>query len=398
MALIFFEGFNRTFDNTDPAAGYAGKWEWATVESLTPTFGYTSTVRNGSGSLYLPTNQGAGNSLQCYADLTISAQSNKTLYLGFAVYTMYTGYDSATTGPQYAATLLRFYNALGAEQFKLDLDRTPSASGTIGFAFKNSAGVIQGSPLILSGATDNASYSQARQYGYVSNSNWAYVELKITLNSSTSGSVEARVDGLALQTSSNSATVALPTISNIHKIRFCANETGDTHIDDLYLLDNSGGSLDTWLGPTTKVFSPTLSTTNSDVTTTTEQEWDTVGSLSLDSYNPDGDYITTKLTDRLQLYVLASADGLFSIPAVETVAAVQVRSIARETSLPAAYKQVFKTNTAGTVTNLSSELQTEAYYQSAATILTTNPVTSAAWTLTDLETAHFGIKSVTRTV
>jgi hypothetical protein len=191
--------------------------------------------------------------------------------------------------------------------------------------------------------------------------------------------------------------VTLPTISNIYKIRFCANETGDTHVDDLYLLDSSGSSLNTWLGPTTKVFSPALYTTNTDVTTTTDQEWDTVGSLSLDSHTPDGDYITTKLPDKLQFYVLNSSDGLFSIPAVETVAAVQMRSIARETSLPAAYKQVFKTNTAGTVTNVSSELQTEAYYQSAATILTTNPVTSAAWTVADLTTAHFGVKSVTRT-
>lgn len=398
MALIFFEGFNRTFATTDPAAGSAGKWEWVAVGGATPAFGYTSTVRNGTGALYLQTNSGAGNSLQCYADLTIDAHANKTLYLGFAVYTLYTGYASTPTVSPYAATLLRFYNSSGAEQFRLDLDRTPTGSGTIGLAFKNGSGVIQGSPLILNGATDNGSYPQSRQYGYVNNyTSWAYVELKITLNSSTSSSVEARVDGLALQTSASATTVTLPSISNVNKIRFCGNETGDTHIDDLYLLDGSGASLNTWLGPTTKVFSPTLVTTNTDVTTATTQEWDTVGSLSLDSHNPDGDYLTTKLVNKTQFYVLSSSDGLFSIPEAETVAAVQIRSIARETSLPAAYKQVFKTGTAGTVTDVSSELTTEAYYQSAVTMRTTNPVTNAAWTLADLGTAHFGVKSVTRT-
>ena len=396
MALIFFEGFNRTFTGSDPAQGYAGKWEWATVASVTPTFGYTSPVRNGSGALYLPTNSAAGNTAQCYADLTVTVQTNKTLFLGFAIYNLYTGYDSAATGSPYTATLLRFYDSTGAEKFRLDLD-PGSNSTTMNLVFRSSTNTTHGTFLLSNATAAGADYPPT---GRVYNqSAWTYLEVKITTSSTAAGSAEVHVDGLALQTSGSSATVSLPSsISNLNKVRFCANETGDVHVDDLYLLDSTGASLNTWLGPTTKVFSPELATTNADVATATDQEWDTVGSLSLDSYNPDSDYLTTKIVNKSQLYVLNSSNSLFSIPEAEIVAAVQVRSIARETSLPAAYKQVFKTNTGSAVTNVSDELQTAAYYQSATTILTANPATSAAWTLADLETAHFGVKSVTRTV
>jgi hypothetical protein len=395
MGLIFFEGFNRTFAAVDPAENSGGKWTWTTVNSLTPVFGYGGNVRNGSGGLYMQSNFGAGNNEQPYTELTVESQANKTLYLGFAVYTLYTGDTVADALSPYHATLLRFYSETN-EQFRLDLDCSPGDTDKIGFTFKNASGTILSSPLILTNAVPVS--NNARSYGYLTNySTWAYVELKITINSSGAGSAEVRVDGLALQNSTGGVTVQLPTIANINKIRFCGNETSETIIDDFYLLDNSGVSLNTWLGPTVKIFSPTLVTTNADVTTTTTQEWDTVGSLTLDSHNPDGDYLTTKTVNKTQFYVLSSSDDLFSIPETETVAAVQVRSIARETSLPAAYKQVFKPTTPGSVVDLSAELDTAAYYQSATTILTANPATSSAWTTTALSTAHFGVKSVTRT-
>jgi hypothetical protein len=206
-----------------------------------------------------------------------------------------------------------------------------------------------------------------------------------------------RANGIALQTSSSQTFISVPSSSptnDIGKIRFYANETADQYIDDLYLLDNASG-LNTWLGPTVRVYSPNLYTTNDDVSTATDQEWTAVGTLSLGSHNPDSDYLTTKLPNKSQLYVLDSADGLFSMPEENTVAAVQIRSTARETSLPAAYKQVFKPNTAGSTTDVVT-VNTNAYYESKATLLINNPATTTSWTIADLETAHFGIKSVAR--
>jgi hypothetical protein len=201
------------------------------------------------------------------------------------------------------------------------------------------------------------------------------------------------------QTTAAATTVTLPALSDIAKIRFCGNETQEVKIDDLYLLNSSGTSLNTWLGPTTRVFSPALVSTNSTVTDAPTQEWSSVGSLSLSSHDPDSDYLTTKAVNKTQLYVLDSSDGVFSIGEYDTVAAVQLRSTARETSLPAAYSQIFNPATEGSVSALTgaTEIQTQSYYQTKTTILATNPSTSSAWALADLNAAHFGIKSVTRT-
>jgi hypothetical protein len=120
-----------------------------------------------------------------------------------------------------------------------------------------------------------------------------------------------------------------------------------------------------------------------------------VGTLSLGSHNPDSDYLTTKLPNKSQLYVLDSDDSLFSMPEENTVAAVQIRSTARETSLPSAYQQVFKPNTAGDTTAVVT-VNTNAYYESTNTVLVNDPSTTTGWTINDLKTAHFGIKSVVR--
>ena len=405
MALLFFEGFNRSFDGQDPTPIYAGNWALTPVTSgsstYTPQFGHTPTKRTGSGSLYLPSNNGAGNTTQCYAEWSIGSQANKTLYFGFAGYNFYTGYDSAPTASPYAATLLRFYSSGGSERFRIDLEINTTIANALNVTVKNSSGTTLGS-FIYNDIYDNPSYTPARSFGRdkvystTYTAVWGYFEVKITTGA-TVNNIEVRANGIALQTASSQTFISVPSSSptnDIGKIRFYANETSDQYIDDLYLLDDTAG-LNTWLGPSVSIYSPALYTTNDDVSTATAQEWTAVGSLSLDSHNPDSDYLTTKLTNKSQLYVLNSSDGLFSMPEENTVAAVQIRSTARETSLPAAYKQVFKPNTAGSTTDVVT-VNTNAYYESKATVLLTDPATATGWTVAGLKTAHFGIKSVAR--
>lgn len=405
MALLFFEGFNRSFTGQDPTPTYAGNWALTPVtagsSTYTPEFGHTSTKRNGSGSLYLPGNIGAGNSSQCYAEWSIGTQANKVLYFGFAGYNFHTGYAHAGVSSPYPATLLRFYSSGGSERFRLDLEINTTIANALNVNVKNSSGTTLGS-FIYNDIYNNPSYSPSRSFGRdkVYNTTyqdvWGYFEVKITTGA-TVNNIEVRANGMALQTAASQTFISVPAstpTNDIGKIRFYANETGDQYIDDLYLLDDTAG-LNTWLGPTVSVYSPALYTTNNYVSTETAQEWTAVGSLSLDSHNPDSDYLTTKLTNKSQLYVLNSSDALFSMPEENTVAAVQIRSTARETSLPAAYQQVFKPNTAGATTAVVT-VNTNAYYESKSTLLLNNPATTTGWTIDGLKTAHFGIKSVVR--
>jgi hypothetical protein len=407
MALIFFEGFNRTFASTDPG----NQWIFTAATSdatVVPEFGHASVVRSGSGSLALSNDSGPGASAntQCSAELVnFGTQANKTFYLGFAASNVAT--SNITTTDNNASKFLRFYNAAGTEVFRIDVDKSTSTTTgpTLGFTVKNSSGTALGT-FVVSNATISGnirSLSFGGNYdGFFGNDVWdrglvwPYIELKITINSTAAGAIELRVGGLARQTSTSSSTIALPTISDIAKIKFCANDNYSMVIDDLYLLDTAAG-LNTWLGPTVKIFSPTLGSTNTDVTTAAQQQWDDVGGFTPASYNPETDYIRTREVNKSQFYVLNSYDSLFSIQATEQVAAVMVRSIARETSLPAAYKQVYKANTAASAVDITATaVNTEAFYQSTATLLATNPATNQAWTLDNLTTAHFGIKSITR--
>jgi hypothetical protein len=406
MALLFFEGFNRSFDGQDPTPISAGNWALTPVtagsSTYTPQFGHTSTKRNGSGSLYLPTNNGGSNSTQCYAEWSVGAHADKVLYLGFAGYNFYTGYNDAPTVSPFPATLLRVYSSNSVERFRIDLEINTTIANALNVTIKNASGTTLGS-FIYNDIYENPSYPPSRSFGRdkvystTYETKWGYFEVKITTGA-TVNNVEVRANGIALQTSGGQTVISIPVVTptnNVGKIRFYANETADQYIDDLYLLDDSGSSLNSWLGPTVAIYSPDLVSTNDDVSTATTQEWTAVGTLSLGSHNPDSDYLTTKLPNKSQLYVLDSADSLFSMPEENTVAAVQIRSTARETSLPSAYQQVFKPNTAGATTAVVT-VTTNAYYESTNTVLVNDPSTTTGWTLTGLETAHFGIKSVVR--
>lgn len=414
MSLIFYEGFNRSFPGATDPAGY---WTVNTSAAYngvtaTPIFGpagaagtITSATgaaigsRTGSGVLHFPRNFNAGTvgGRQAYVSALFTAQPQTTpTFIGFAIDKIWTGYASAATASPYATDFMRFYDSVRGEAMVMRIQR--STGSVIHIYFSNTFYGTYLGPFVLNNAADfNATLTGATYYG--TPGDWTYLELNIVWGTTTQVSV--RVNGLPLQTTSGATTLTITSMNisgSLAGITMHGCETSGFSIDDFYFLNNAGNSpFNTWLGPKTKIFTPTIAATNTDVTTPALQEWSSVGTLTLDSDSGDSDYLTARAIDKSQLYVLNSSDGLFSIPASESVAFVQVRSSARDLN-PAAHKHVFRANSAATSnTVLSNELATTAAYKSFSTLITTNPATSTAWSLNDLKTAHFGVQSVQRT-
>jgi hypothetical protein len=334
MALRFVEGFE-----VIPAANLG--YKWATVDLTTPVTYFEGRFPNSSAL------QMIGNEI-----VSFPFSDADTWTVGFAFF--WSGLTSATT-------IFQFMEQTD-DQIELRFD--PS---TTFFS------VYRGSTLLATGAhavPDNV---------------WRYVEFKVFADPSV-GSYILKIDSAVDLTNSVVRTTNSTNYpSTINKIRFQGVSTGLYMIDDIYLVDGSGTTNNTFLG--------NMKVERMYVDHQGEySEWDSVGDPDL---NLNWQFVTDYDRSRVQTAIVNAKDsyGFSKLQYVKSnIAGVSVHVVARnQDATNRSIQPLIRTNDTD-YTQSAQQMTQSATLQLLQFFVEKNPDTNVAWTESDLKKTEFGIK------
>lgn len=212
---------------------------------------------------------------------------------------------------------------------------------------------------------------------------WAYIEVKVKVNSST-GTVDIKVNGTSVLSLTGQNTGS----TNPDRIAFLGNLNSTDHgyFDDIYVCDNTGSNNTTFLGPqkVTAIFPTGDHGTN---------QWSATGAGSTHAdrvkENPH-DSSTTYLSDASSGDT-EEFDYANTGSEITSVKGVQVNTVF-ETDSGAAFSVKNHVNSGGTSSDDAGTAGTNGTYTTAARLVEVDPNTSALWTKTNLDASLFGIK------
>lgn len=216
---------------------------------------------------------------------------------------------------------------------------------------------------------------------------WFYIEFKAVIDAA--GSYEVRVNGATVITGSGN-TVGSITPAGLSFIRFQAAASSVYRICDLYALDLTGGTNNTFLGDTRIEY---LHPDGAGA----EQDWDVMPLLTphwqtvYDSAGPDDDtsYIHTATAGLTETETFSNT-GLPS----GSIYGVQVSVYARKTD--AGFRQIAPVVRHGGADFVGTNQEpSAASYRYLSQMYETNPGTGAAWAIGDVNAAEFGVKLTT---
>lgn len=336
-------------DSFDHYTTLSQKWDLVTGS---PTISGTG-ARNGSGGVTLA----AGCRLQKNIGTAVSG------VLGFAL-----NYHSAGS---FDENICAFVDASLPEQIGVGV----TSAGKI-IVSRGSSGAAPSQGTVLGTSTLSMSFGV-----------WHYIEVKVLI-SATVGTVEVRVDGvvfLAL-TGQNTKSTSNTSFSAIHIGTAVAS--GPTYyIDDVYFCDLTGSQNNDFLGDTrVQAVLPTANGTTNNFTrggTNTGANWSQVNENPPDddtTYNTDG---TVNDIDRYTYPAISSVTGVIRGVAINMRAR---KDDAGTRSIRGAVKSSSTTGDTGADIPMSSG------YASVQGILELDPATSAAWTVSGVNAAEFGVK------
>lgn len=212
---------------------------------------------------------------------------------------------------------------------------------------------------------------------------WTYMELKATIHSST-GSAELRVNGATVLSLSNINTNAGGT-GIINQVVLGATngyQSFRKYHDDLYICDTSGSVNNDFLGDSRVItLSPTAVGDITQFTPSAGNNWECVDDMNDD----DTTYVSASASGNKDLYNVANLPITPS-----SVHGVSVISTARKSETgTAANRNILKTN--GTIANGSTNYLSTSYNKYITTY-EINPVTSTAWSVSDVNNLQIGIE------
>jgi len=217
----------------------------------------------------------------------------------------------------------------------------------------------------------------------ISENIWHYIEWKSTINNST-GTSEVRIDNISVLslTAQDTQSTANATANSI---KFGADYSKAADYDDLVICDGAGGSFDDFVGDVTiKACMPDADSATVDWTPSTGSDHYAL----VDEVPPSAtDYVSSGTADQIDEYSFANT-GYTSA----TVKAVVVSVVASKSD--AGVRTMAIMAHSGATDSAGDEISPSTsalYYQR---MLTTDPNTSAAWSLSAAETAEFGVKVV----
>lgn len=388
MAIIFFDGFNRDFNDA----------QWTRTSDTSVVL--SSTVRSQSGP----------NSIHIMGDDTlnfkltlsnIGTHSAKKLYLGFVMHNYVT---DANDDSLYSSgrPFLQFYNS--ANNVVLTIAFDTSSIGTnsqLSFGKNVDINLIQNDVVADSYRVGlSTDYYSQRIVAYSGTSTWLYFEFELDI-ASTPNTVAMRINGVPLVNLSAAQKTNLATaITNITKMEFIGaknrqNSYGGYHtfIDDFYLVDDTGSRENTWLGPETVVRNINIFQSNFD-SAVVENQWYSYGDYQR-LFSDDGDTSGIRATAFNQ-YQIYNWDDISpsSLSPGTLIGGLRVSTKAKNSSLPAAYKIAAKSGL-GNFYDLSSKYVMSDYTYKVRTpaYILNNPETNDRWTIADINSFAFGVKS-----
>lgn len=169
---------------------------------------------------------------------------------------------------------------------------------------------------------------------------------------------------------------------------FGSSVDADTHVDNMYLIDDSGAFANTWLGNSFQVHSPNF-------TGNFSSGWQGVpdnGGYQLNSADGDASYLRVGTFDNYSTCQLTDITPSGVSPGV---AGLRINSVSRRANLPAAYKYAYKNPNTSTDFEMGTKITPNTMYElQPAQFISINPETSAQWTVTEINDGAFGVKSV----
>jgi hypothetical protein len=261
----------------------------------------------------------------------------------------------------------------GAEQFHIKIE---SGSG-LGFRF-----------LVKRGAT--VLYTS----DYVAFDTWAYIEIKAVAKTGTAGSFEIRNNGTTLttQTGINLAAAGSDGVDGF-ALRVSANNTSP-RFDDIYVLDDTGGAKDDFLGPQTvegvevTANGATNSWTNDAGSGSNFQNVDDAGTSAPDESGAGGTN-SSDTNGQKDFYVMSDlVETTGTINAIMVEAQLAMASAGTRTVRP-----VFDDAVGGEGPGANMVVDSTAY-DGFTQIFEENPGISAPWTLADLNAGEWGMEVV----
>lgn len=343
MALIFMDGFD--------AGDIATKWNFAYAGGIA-TPGTSTTTRFSVGrSLTTPSSNGGG-----YSGLRKLIPASATVYVGCAF----------------------MCNNLSAGRSILILGGDGGATSHLSVSFDQTTGALQlyrgdyatllatsASSLILAGA-------------------WNYIELSATI-ADTGGACEVRCNGATVMSYSGDTRNA-GTSTNIDAITLQSSIVGSGSLvcqwDDMYVCDATGAApYNTFLGDVRiATLSPNGVGSSTGFTPSAGSNYQTVDELPYSA----ADYVSATASGTRDTYAMSDISGSYS------VLAVQNNVIAK------------KTDAGGTALKPAIKSGASVYYGSSkvltsndatiSDIRTTDPATSAAWTVTAVNSLEAGME------
>lgn len=341
MALIFADGFETT--TTLP-----GKWD---ANNNGGNAINTSAVRNGSNGWNQTNTQG-------YLQKNLSAQT--TFFSGWAMNVQTT---TGTNGEVWALS------DSGSNQITLRMDVTGH------FAFYRNGTQLGGGFSTLS----------------MSFTAWHYLEVKVVINGST-GIVELKVDGtFFIQLSSQNTQATGNASANAVYLgnpgAVLANTNGGGiatgFFDDFYLCDGSGSALNTYLGDMKVLLQQTTAngTTNNWAHTGGATNWQSVLTVPPNT----ADYVSDSTSGDIDEYTFGATTG-------SAVLAVMVTLYAEKDDVGTRSIRGYCKSSSTTADSGTDFALTQNSYKFYSGIFATDPNTSAAWGVTALNAAQFGVK------
>lgn len=211
---------------------------------------------------------------------------------------------------------------------------------------------------------------------------WYYIEIKLFVNGA-SGTVETRVNGVTdvASTVGNFGSASINSIS----IGTTNGSSANTDFDDMYVVDTTGSSHNTWLGEQrVEVILPNGAGNSSQWTASTGNAFQTID----DSQgNGDTDYIYSSTVNDVSTFTY----GDLSVSA-GSVNAVQVNHLVRKDDV--ATRQIATVvRTGGTDYVGSTEAALSTNYLGRQELYDQDP-TGSDWTISSVNAAEFGVKLI----
>lgn len=361
MALIHLEGFEG-FGTTTGTAGTTNVQNGLSAK-------YSGAFNNANGvRVYTP---GWGSGYGLGWGTNTFAPSN---YIDFALpsgpTSVYVGFAYKSASPMSQQVLIGFRNLAGG-QIHMRLDTVEGGGLRIGRA--------------------NLTTQLNAITGVIQQGRWHYIECYVLINDTT-GAYTVKVNGTTVMSGTNvdtrdGGTGTLDTIRISGGSGSADTIDGNVMIDDLYILDTTGGApQNTFLGPIK--IEGILPDGNGDTNNFTASAGSNYQCVDENPPNDDTDYVSSGTSTHVDLYThgnLSVVNG--------TIFGTQV-NLSHKLDAAGTLTIRAKAKHSTTVGDGTSTAVTNTTYQYLRHIFSVNPSTSAAWTPTEVNAAQFGVEVV----